>query len=314
MRITEPREKRDLTGTLVLALLLAMAACGTESEAGPESQVDEAGVTQEAAADPEPQGDEGADTIQVGAWAFALAAGTADADPAPVSSFPHDPHGELSCRVCHDQGDSHRTHGDLDCAECHAVVPTESPAPAPLAAVSPEECQSCHHDPDRGLTCAGCHTPPATAPNIVSARFSMVGGSVVRERSLSFDHDYHTEPACGTCHRNAPAFAVTEDCASCHEDHHRADADCGLCHSASTLQVHDGYDHSGCGGSGCHGSDSLARLTSAGVLDSASGRTECLVCHRDESTHEREEACAPCHFPAGLPTGARSGSPEEGGP
>ncbi len=108
-----------------------------------------------------------------------------------------------------------------------------------------------------------------------------------RTRELPFRHTQHREEACGTCHTTPVTLAATKGCASCHTEHHQADASCRTCHEESR-QAHTVEAHLGCGGAGCH---EQARLAS-GLKET---RNVCLTCHQEMVNHKAGRECAACH-------------------
>lgn len=234
---------------------------------------------------------------QIGAWAFALAAHEDTATSISSEAFPHDRHVGVACRTCHERAVGHSTHTRIDCAECHRVAPTaeDSPVTATGDATAPN-CLSCHHDPAQGLACARCHDPASAGPLVVAQRFGFSDVGATHERPTPFDHGIHTDLGCRTCHERPVAFAVERGCASCHSDHHQSEANCSSCHPPTILDAHEGFDHQGCSGAGCHGSRAMETLEAAGAVASPEGRRECLVCHQDRGDHEPDRACAPCHL------------------
>ncbi|HEU5183001.1 MAG TPA: hypothetical protein VFU01_00440 [Gemmatimonadaceae bacterium] len=177
----------------------------------------------------------------------------------------HRVHREVTCTACHRSGDRH---GEL-------TVRTE------------RDCQSCHHSADRTTPCAECHQAAElrATPN-VPVRFAVSARSDVETRDVPFRHSWHTDVTCATCHTESITRASTADCASCHTEHHRAQADCRLCHRPAKAD-HNRQAHLGCAGSGCH--------TMRQPLALQETRNVCLTCHVDMVNHKGRRECAGCH-------------------
>ncbi len=203
--------------------------------------------------------------------------------------FAHGPHGVVGCARCHPAPAGHTTHPSVECLLCHGD-------PAARTPVSPDsDCSACHHAPDQELGCAGCHAGIGARPSASLPRPLAVAGTE-HVRPLPFLHARHPSVACASCH--GPGAAVTQDveCASCHEEHHRPEADCAACHEAPPETAHDRETHRGCSGSGCH--------VDASVPDLQGGRPVCLSCHVELRDHKEGRPCAPCHQLAAVPGGA----------
>lgn len=94
---------------------------------------------------------------------------------------------------------------------------------------------------------------------------------------------------------------VARTCASCHENHHTAAADCTTCHGTTARQAHTREVHTqSCAGSGCHELQGYGSMTV--------GRNTCLACHVDMNDHQPGRACAACHRVT-FASGATSASP-----
>jgi hypothetical protein len=194
--------------------------------------------------------------------------------------FAHEAHVRIDCAVCHEAPRGHDAHADLACAECHRAS-----AQATVAALSPQQCQSCHHAADQTLTCEHCHETRGALGSTQTLGFRV--WSAPRERVLEFDHAVHVELECASCHVSAPALTPAAPCASCHDAHMEAQIRCAACHVAPPLGAHDVNAHLTCSGSGCH----VAPL----VESLASTRPVCLLCHREEEEHEPGGDCIDCH-------------------
>jgi hypothetical protein len=208
-----------------------------------------------------------------------------------------------------DQPFSHRRHRNLDCAACHQST---SEKHGQLVVNTPAECQSCHHENNRtgipasanrgggrDVGCATCHQPSELPRETrVAATMKLAVSGQTRSRDLPFRHSQHADEACGTCHTTPVTLAATKECASCHTEHHQADASCRTCHEESR-KAHTVEAHLGCGGAGCHDQARLAR----GLRET---RNVCLTCHQEMVNHKAGRECAACHQVQWL-AGRRSG-------
>jgi hypothetical protein len=206
----------------------------------------------------------------------------------PRRPFRHAQHERLSCLECHGARDRHRT----------------------VTVRTPRDCAACHHDPRRGYACASCHDAdllPEGAPHSTTMRLSV--WQEARQRTLPFDHSTHAVLACRDCHTAPVTAAVQRSCASCHTEHHRAEAECVTCHVTPPPEAHPREAHLGCAGAGCH--------TPREVEVPLASRTLCLACHAEQRDHEPGGVCAACHMvtPHRLapPPAARAAHPLPGG-
>jgi len=207
-----------------------------------------------------------------------------------AESFPHDAHGQIDCAVCHQVPQGHGSHESVGCADCH-----RSSANVRVAALTPEQCQSCHHDAAQAFTCEACHE---SRPAVLSVQeLDLEVWSAPRSRSLAFDHGLHADLTCSSCHRALPALTPAEPCASCHVDHHNAQVDCVACHVQPPVGAHDVQSHLTCSGSGCHRSPEVEAIAAA--------RPVCLACHEEQEEHEPGGDCIECHRVRGEPTAWR---------
>jgi hypothetical protein len=184
--------------------------------------------------------------------------------------FSHRRHRNISCQTCHDTSDRHggllvRTRAE--CMACHHRV---SPPPAP---------------------CAACHRPrEIDGQRTRSTPMNMTVWDGPRTRTLPFDHAWHRAVACRDCHTRPPSFAVGVTCNACHEQHHRPEADCMLCHVPVNGTVHPREAHLTCTAAGCHQERTIAALPQPAT------RNVCLACHQDMIDHEPGRDCAQCHM------------------
>ena len=195
---------------------------------------------------------------------------TAPADsssPEEKRRFAHGRHERLvSCRACHGTGARHRT----------------------ILVRSPADCAACHHDPARGMECRRCHASDRLpAPRRLAVTLPLSVSDAPRSRELPFDHARHGRLECRSCHRAPVTLAPSTDCAACHDQHHRAEASCTSCHERVATTAHGPRVHESCTGAGCH----AGRVAPTPALS----RNLCLVCHREQGTHEPGRDCAQCH-------------------
>jgi hypothetical protein len=186
--------------------------------------------------------------------------------------FGHERHEAVSCTACHGAGEQHRT----------------------LLVRTPRECAACHHDLTRAVTCTGCHsTGTLPEPGTLLHELSLSISADTRTRALPFGHVLHAGVACLECHRAPVTLAMDRSCGSCHESHHRPEAECAACHSPSQQPVHGVDVHLSCAGAGCHAPHVAPRPTLS--------RSLCTVCHAAQRTHEPDGVCAACHLIPSLP-------------
>jgi len=196
-----------------------------------------------------------------------------------ASDFPHTSHAEVDCAVCHESPPGHDLHlSSVTCAECH------SGGEVPARTVTPEECQTCHHDVAQERSCQDCHGDPVQVAS--EQLLTLEVWDAPRERTLIFEHDGHGEIECASCHVASPSLEA-EACASCHEDHHVDTVDCVACHEVAGPEAHDVDSHLSCSGAGCH----RDRL----IEEIATTRPVCLACHQDQRDHEPQGDCSECH-------------------
>ncbi len=180
--------------------------------------------------------------------------------------FDHRRHESVSCRTCHGTGDQHRA----------SFIRT------------PRDCAACHHARERASACRDCHSQDQLGS--VEAAFTALTLSVwdtARVRRLPFAHRMHERVACGTCHATPVTLARSRECASCHEQHHRAEAECSSCHQKPPQAAHPRSAHLTCGAAACH-AERVAPAADA-------SRNLCVLCHEDRRAHESGGACAGCH-------------------
>ncbi len=255
-------------GSILVAVLLILG-CGADPPPEPD------------AAPQEP------DTAQSRSTAERLADMALRAPPRRSPTYPegfaHEAHRDVGCVTCHQAVEGHGTHQETGCTECH-----ETPAAyATSAILGDDDCMACHHDADTGLECGLCHGGGAEQVLAIAQplRFSMRETPVTRE--LPLDHARHVEVGCGECHSAPVTYATEGQCADCHQDHHRPEAECLACHGPSSREEHQVNVHRGCGGQGCHEDEVVSALPPS--------RTVCLECHEEQLEHEVDEDCISCH-------------------
>ncbi|HEY0673561.1 MAG TPA: hypothetical protein VGD27_14885, partial [Longimicrobiales bacterium] len=198
--------------------------------------------------------------IAIAATGIETAARTQTARP-----FDHRLHESVSCRTCHGTGAQHRA----------SFIRTA------------RDCAGCHHDAARTQECSDCHSERQLAGvNGAVATLSFRVWDSAQLRRLPFAHARHERTECKTCHATPVTLERSRDCASCHEQHHRAEAQCSTCHRKPDQQAHPRQTHLSCGAVQCH---------SAAAPPANSSRHLCLICHDDKRTHEAGGACASCH-------------------
>ena len=178
---------------------------------------------------------------------------------------------------------SHRQHRNVECTACHRSGERHGQ----LIVRTERDCQSCHHSVERATPCSRCHqTNELRQAHEVPVRFAVSVRQDAETRDVPFRHSWHTEVQCDACHGTPLTMAVTKDCASCHSEHHVADADCRLCHRPAKAD-HTRQAHLGCAGSGCHSMRQPVSLEEK--------RNVCLTCHGDMVNHRPGRECAVCH-------------------
>jgi Class III cytochrome C family len=199
-----------------------------------------------------------------------------------ATRFPHLAHAGVECRTCHATIPGHATHAAVACRECHTPPTVDATSTMPR-----DECRSCHHGAQQARECATCHAP--VPPGKVERSLTLTVWKAPRTVSLPFDHARHGSLQCAACHQEPPALTPNRPCGSCHQNHHRPDADCASCHAVPPAGVHSLSVHEGCSGTGCHAATAVANLPQS--------RSACLVCHRDRTDHQPGKDCRSCHWP-----------------
>ena len=209
----------------------------------------------------------------------------------------------LDCTSCHTnppdtQRFAHDRHESVDCTQCHRSGETHGE----LVVTSVQQCRECHHRPQQAaaVECTRCHQGSGNDAAVYRADRTMALSVGARGRSLPFQHVRHDGVQCTRCHtQGLELSAARVDCASCHVEHHRADAACRSCHLEAPAGAHPArVVHTTCAGSGCHSSVPFEQRPGT--------REFCLACHQDLVRHEPQGLCADCHaMPAWRRTGTR---------
>ncbi len=197
-----------------------------------------------------------------------------------TESFAHDPHADIDCATCHEVVAAHGRYPSVECVDCHRASTATT-----VRALSPAECQSCHHGTEQTLGCEHCHESRAVVPTEQVLAFEV--WTTTRSRVLDLDHERHADLACTSCHQAAPALTPAEACASCHEDHHNEAIRCASCHTPAPEGAHGVQAHLTCSGSGCHRAPEIEAI--------AETRAVCLSCHQELEEHEPGGSCIECH-------------------
>ena len=189
----------------------------------------------------------------------------------PRRPFLHSQHEVVTCSTCHGTGEAHRV----------------------TRIQTARDCAACHHDGAtlRQYECANCHGPTdMPGPLRVEATLDISAWIAPRARELPFDHVRHTDRVCQDCHTGPVLLTVETECAACHDDHHRPEAECSSCHVPAAQDAHDVQVHLTCTTSGCHSEtrvpDHRPELS----------RPLCLMCHEEQRDHEPDGDCAACHM------------------
>lgn len=162
------------------------------------------------------------------------------------------------------------------------------------------DCAACHHGAEVVAGCTSCHERAEfAAPRSTATPMALSVWAETRVRALVFEHDRHSAVGCLDCHRGGMNLPP-ENCASCHTDHHRPEAQCAHCHRAPDPAVHDLAAHATCTGAGCH----AVEVTTRPMLS----RQFCLVCHEAERDHRQGRVCIDCHIKPAPPGTPRSGT------
>ena len=191
-------------------------------------------------------------------------------------------------------------HSELKCAECHKTVPgqfvTENKISVPVVRYKPiaSECLTCHKDVHKGEfgeKCASCHTER--------------GWNVTRDFHKKFTlNGVHFNLECAECHRDGRRLAgKSQTCTECHQKddvHGGMLPNCGECHRQQFWE-NTRFHHSQTRFPlrGVHRTLECAECHRGNVMQGLS--SDCLSCHRAESTHHGTPLpaqfmdCRQCH-------------------
>ena len=195
----------------------------------------------------------------------------------------------------------HAQHQNVECTQCHDAERSHGG----VTLTSFATCQQCHHAPNvtQAAQCVRCHERrELVRPYRERATFK-VGNAPQRQRLLTFQHSNHQAEPCTACHTPGLEMSAAKgvQCNSCHQSHHRPEANCRACHTQPPAGAHDMRSHLGCAGAGCHDPVPFQGVPRTREL--------CLSCHQDMVDHRPGRNCAQCHaVPGERPAGAgRSG-------
>jgi len=201
----------------------------------------------------------------------------------------------------------HSQHRNVACTNCHDA----SQSHGGLKITSISDCRSCHHTGPLSIDCSRCHQGgEARGDPRTETRTMDLSVADPVQRALPFRHENHTNESCSNCHTQGLSLsAAAVDCDGCHEQHHRVDNDCTLCHQQPPASAHPVERvHQTCSGSGCHANPPHQTLPTT-------TRQVCLVCHQDRKDHNPGRVCADCHqIPGHVPQfgGLAAGQPSTG--
>lgn len=197
-------------------------------------------------------------------------------------AFQHSQHRNVECTACHD---TQRTHGSV-------------------TLTSFAECRSCHHTGQAAQRCTTCHTPAELRQPYRIAQPVRIAGRAAVTRQMPFNHAQHVNEPCSACHTPGLAqSAANVSCTSCHERHHRVEANCRACHQTPATGAHTVRAHLTCTGAGCH--------TPPPFQGTPRNRQVCLSCHTGLVDHMPGRNCLDCHA---LPRATAAGAPTGGAP
>jgi hypothetical protein len=227
--------------------------------------------------------------VLAGALMVAFAGGLV-ADPSELGAQVPRPPGESFRVPGMDRPFRHADHRRVTCGDCHRVDERHRATRVWTA----RDCSACHHGEAAALLgCTSCHERASfVAPRLTATPMKLSVWDTTRVRDLLFEHDRHAAVGCLDCHRRGMDLPP-ENCATCHVDHHRPEANCSQCHRAPEPAVHPLAAHATCTGAGCH----AAEVTTRPMLS----RQFCLVCHGEQGDHRPGRVCVDCHIKPALP-------------
>jgi nitrate/TMAO reductase-like tetraheme cytochrome c subunit len=183
----------------------------------------------------------------------------------------------------------HAQHRDVDCAACHSTEQSHGA----VAITSFAECRSCHHTGPVAEPCTRCHERGELVRQYRAVQPMRIASAPAVNRAITFDHRWHQAESCNACHTaGLTQSAAAVSCTACHEEHHRPDTNCRLCHTPPSPQAHTATAHLTCTGAGCHTPPPFQGVPRTRQL--------CLSCHQELVDHYPGRNCVDCHaLPAG---------------
>jgi hypothetical protein len=177
----------------------------------------------------------------------------------------------------------HARHRDVQCTACHETERTHGA----VVIASFAECRQCHHTGPVAQPCTRCHEQRELAQPYRLPQPMRIAGRAARTRQLPFNHAQHPNEPCSACHTPGLTQSVTISCTSCHEQHHRPEAQCRSCHDAPVPDAHTTRAHLTCSGAGCHQPPPFRGVPRT--------REVCLSCHTTQVDHMPRRNCVDCH-------------------
>ncbi|NNF58114.1 MAG: hypothetical protein HKN04_07710 [Rhodothermaceae bacterium] len=206
-------------------------------------------------------------------------------------------HNRIACTTCHNPGDLSLLFdaaGQDDCFACHEddYAGTANSLIDHEASGLPTDCQQCH-------------------------TVEMWDGAVINHVAVSDGFDLvgaHMALDCATCHRG-PNFSVPEnpagqnDCFACHAEEHEEEhpnfpITCLDCHTTSTFDDADDFNHGAATGFSLVGShlslscEACHTGPDRDLIWTPSGQDDCVACHQQDHEGEHPEfptTCLDCH-------------------
>jgi nitrate/TMAO reductase-like tetraheme cytochrome c subunit len=177
----------------------------------------------------------------------------------------------------------HSQHRNVECTACHETRETHGA----VVITSFNECRSCHHTGQAAQTCTSCHQRAELTGQYRTPRPMRIADARTVTRPLPFDHRWHPNEACSSCHQpGLEQSAANVSCNSCHEQHHAPTTECRACHTRPSPTAHTAQAHLGC--TSCH-----TRTQFQGGVPRT--REFCMSCHQELQDHMPGRNCADCH-------------------
>ncbi len=189
---------------------------------------------------------------------------------------------------------AHVLRGNVACNACHSAVDYIVPGKHEVdkrhgrTMVTPASCNACHHNATSAVACSTCHAGDARLARAirVAMPLRLRPPNAPTSRDVAFEHRDHAKVECASCHTARTAVRTTAACATCHQTHHVAVAQCMKCHGSDMHAAHKAADHLAC--TNCHARETLALLTP--------DRSFCVSCHADRAAHKGGRECSACHM------------------